>query len=356
LPLTSSEPRSVIRAALGSWRFWLGVALAAGLLALSVRGVAWSDVRHHLADAEYFWLIPAALTIVAGQVARAARWQALFGDSARPNLRDAFAILSVGYMLSNLLPLRLGDPVRAWLVDTRTPGDGAQALATVVAERVVDLLTILLLLALFLAQAGATFLDEITGGRVRIGAPQLAALVVAGVLAATVALIAASVVAAPAGRAVARILTPISVGRAEWLGAGVTRFLAGFTVLRQPRHTLLIFALSGTVWIIGAVGYWLTARTFGLGLDMSAALFAMCAAALFAAFLPPSPGYVGAFHAAVQRSLAMYAGVTLSAGFALALVLHALTFAMLMAMGLAGLAMLGMSSRSLGESLQAARP
>jgi uncharacterized protein (TIRG00374 family) len=315
--------------------------------------VAWADVRTHLASADYAWLVPAVVLIVSGQVARAARWIALFGDSARPNLRDAFAILSVGYMISNVMPLRLGDPVRAWLVGTRTPGDAAEALSTVVSERVVDLLTILLLLAVANAESGAALISEVTGGTLHLAARELAVAATLLVLAAVVGLATLSTVADVVGETVTRFSHRWLPRRATQLGRGVSRFLGAFRVMRQPRHALRIGFLSLVVWLIGAAGFWLVGQAFALGITYQAALFAMCAAALFAAFLPPSPGYVGAFHAAVQRSLALYSGTALSAGLSYALVLHAVTFVMLIAMGLVGLWMLGMTTRTLASSVAA---
>src|SRR5512137_2489096 len=98
-------------------RTWLGVAVSAVALYFAVRGVAWRDLWLQLAEADYWWLLPTVAVIIAGQVARSARWQVLFGDGPRPTLRDAFAILSIGYMVSALFPLRLGDWVRAWLIE-----------------------------------------------------------------------------------------------------------------------------------------------------------------------------------------------------------------------------------------------
>ena len=51
---------------------------------------------------------------------------------------------NVGYLLNNLLPLRLGDVVRAYLCAQVEGCSGATVLATLVVERLADVVTILL--------------------------------------------------------------------------------------------------------------------------------------------------------------------------------------------------------------------
>lgn len=62
------------------------------------------------------WLWRPAL----GQVARTWRWRLLFHRATRPPWRETFAALSVGYLVSTVIPLRLGDPIRAWAVGRYT--------------------------------------------------------------------------------------------------------------------------------------------------------------------------------------------------------------------------------------------
>ena len=323
----------------------VGLAVSAGAIFLSVRGVAWSDVRVELADAHYLWLVPAALLIVAGQWLRGLRWRALFGRAPRPSRMDAVLILSVGYLVSAVLPFRLGDPARAWLAANRTDADAAEAFAAVLAERVQDLFTIVIMLALWLPDLGARLLTFQLGP----GPWDRPALIRWG----TLALVAVAYAAAFA-------ISRSAPGVARMLGGGpparmIGRFVGGFRPLSQAGSGLWSGALSIAIWMLGAAGYWTVMQAFDLRLGLSVAVFAMCATAVLA-IIPSSPGYVGVFHYGVQTSLALAAGVPKHVALSYAVVLHALTIGVLVVLGVAALWMLGASWTGVTSGARASMP
>jgi hypothetical protein len=258
----------------------------------------------------------------------------------------AFAILNVGYLVSNVLPLRAGDAVRAWLVDARTRGDGATALATIVVERAVDLVTVLLLLGLWVPAYGAAFAQRHAPGAAWLSADALRWLVVGGALGLYALLTAVARFAGPASVAVGWLLRRIGApdDATDRAAAGAGRFLLAFGVLGGRRVALETMAWSLIVWWIGAAGYWLVFQAFHLDLPLGAAVFAMCASAVLAAILPPTPGYAGTFHLSVRESLALYAGVPEAIGLGYAIVLHGVTLAVLVVLGAASVAAVGVTS------------
>jgi glycosyltransferase 2 family protein len=341
-------------------RTWLGIAISVVALYFAVRGVSWRDLWAQLVGADYFWLLPAVVAIVAGQVARAVRWQVLFGSGPRPSLSDSFAILSIGYMVSALFPLRLGDWVRAWLVETRTPAGGAAALATVLVERAIDFLTVVLVLAVWVPVPASRLLQTAfgAGSWAAPGNLRLAALLIVVAVYATWVLL--SLVSDRAGRTVSRALARVgmSADLARRAGALTAAFLAGFAPLRNPRTGLLAAGWSIVVWLLGGLACWLAMRSFHLYLPFAAAVFALCATALFAV-LPSSPGYVGVYHSATRLGLVLYGGVyglpvSIPAVVSYAIVLHGVTMIVLIVLGVVGLGMVGLSgselSRHLGQS------
>lgn len=340
------QPRAVV-----------GLAVSVLFLYLGVRGVGWRELVRELGAADYRWLIPTVVVVIAGQLARAARWQVLFGDGPRPSARDAFAILSVGYMVSAVFPLRLGDPVRAWLIETRTPASGATGLATVLVERAIDFLTVAVLLALWLPLPATSLLQRTLGGAewldarlLTLGALSLVAAVYFGCLSLSAA-------AERLGTMTAQLLRRLGLTaqRAVRLARVVTAFFRGFGALRRLDRALAAALWSAAVWLLGALGTWLMMRSFGIVLPLAAAAFVLCATALFAV-LPSSPGYVGVFHSAARLGLGVYTAaigvsVPLAAVVSYTIVLHALTMLVIIILGLVGLLMLGLSGRDLGGRL-----
>lgn len=334
-----------MRSSLRSPRFWLGMAVSVLALVLAVRGVHWSQVRAELTGASYAWLLPASLVFCLGQVARALRWRAMFGRGPRPSRTDAFAILSVGYLVSTLLPLRLGDFVRAWLIGARTPAGATEGLATVMLERVVDLVCVVALVAILVPAPVAGLLVRVLGpgGWAQPALVQAAALL--GALALYLVLVVMARAAAPVERQLVRLLSRGGLGtaRADRAAAVVGRFLAALGALKRPRTAGSVAAWSVAVWLLGGLQYWLAMRVFHLDQSFAVAMFVLAASALWA-ILPSSPGYLGVFHHAIRVSLPFVApSVTVDQALSYAVVLHAMGIVMLVVLGVVGLLMLGVS-------------
>jgi glycosyltransferase 2 family protein len=104
------------------------------------------------------------------------------------------------------------------------------------------------------------------------------------------------------------------------LVAGLTSFLAGLTVLRQPGRTLVALAQTGLVWGLNGVTYWAGLVAFGLTAPgFLGALFTQSVTALAIA-IPSTPGAVGPLEAGIRFSLSVYSiPVNTILGYAIAL-------------------------------------
>ena len=107
-----------------------------GALALVVWGMDWGALRTTLAGANYWWLLPFLALEVAVIWTRALRWRIMLED--RLSTARLFWITNIGYLLNNVLPLRLGEVGRVYLVTRRSTVGMMQGLSSVVVERLVD--------------------------------------------------------------------------------------------------------------------------------------------------------------------------------------------------------------------------
>ena len=138
-------------------QLWIGIGISIVALYLALLGIDLPQVKLALSQAEYVYLIPAALAVLAGVVARSVRWQVLLGPGV--SLERTFWVTGIGYLASNVLPFRLGDPIRAVVIGRGDSVSTVSALSTVVVERVLDMLTVVTLLAglaPFIGGAGKT--------------------------------------------------------------------------------------------------------------------------------------------------------------------------------------------------------
>jgi uncharacterized protein (TIRG00374 family) len=127
------------------WQLWVGLVVSAAALALALLGIDLRQVVETLAEAEYVYLIPVTAGMLAYLVSRAVRWRLLLG--AGVSLSRCFWVTAIGYLVSNVLPFRLGDPARAVVIGRGGKVSTAAALSTVVVERVLDMLMVVALLA-----------------------------------------------------------------------------------------------------------------------------------------------------------------------------------------------------------------
>ena len=89
------------------------------------------------------------LTLVSYLV-RAERWQYLLEPLGPTRYATAFRATVIGFAATAVLPARAGEVIRPYLLARREGLSATAAFATIVVERVLDLVAVLLLLATYL--------------------------------------------------------------------------------------------------------------------------------------------------------------------------------------------------------------
>ncbi len=117
----------------------IGLAVSAVFLFLAFRKTDFGELFHHLARANYLYLIPASLLTVAALWVRAVRWGLLLHPLKSIDANTLFSATSIGFMCNNVLPMRLGEFIRAFVIRRSTGVRATAAFATIVVERLFDL-------------------------------------------------------------------------------------------------------------------------------------------------------------------------------------------------------------------------
>jgi uncharacterized protein (TIRG00374 family) len=253
-------------------------------------------IREKLAHSNWAgFAVICVLTIFAFWV-RAVRWQ-FFIRSERPVSRvNLFSATMIGFMANNILPFRLGEFVRPYVLARRENMSKSTLLATVVVERVIDMLTLLSIfgIALMVSPIG----ENTPAGRMVQGGARLL-LIMSGAL--TV-----FVVAAERNRNLAKMFTrmlPAAVG--SRVSALLDKFLDGFALFRDLGKLLLVFAMSFGMFGCFAVALWITGWSLGIVLPWYAGLVMLVVTAI-GIMIPAAPGYVGTLNIACTAGLALY--------------------------------------------------
>ncbi len=323
---------------LKSWRFWIGLLVSAACLYVAFQGIQFDRLLEALAGINYAWLVVASGLFCISYSGRVFRWQLLFSP-LRLRLGKIFNALNIGYFLSNLLPARIGDLVRAYLIGDIEGVSKALALSTIIVERMSDGLTVVLLLAIT-----AIFVPNIPL-EARQGAIGTAIIGVAAVL---ILLL----LSFQKGRGLAllrRLTAPFSFLQHPKLWSALESLIDGFAILRSPRPLVGVAAWALFAWIVGGIMYWVVMRAMNspeLDLPISAAYLVMTVTSLVVV-LPSSPGYIGVFHYFAVLTLTTVFGVDKNIALSYAVVMHAFTYIWLIILGVFSMWHEGMSYQRL---------
>ncbi len=297
-------------------RTLIALAVSLAFLALVFWSVSLGDFLEELRKANYLWLIPATVVYFLAFTLRAWRWQSLLAPLGGVTLSRSYWVATIGYAANNVLPLRLGEFARAYLL-RRNPGlDMTAGLATVAVERILDGLTLLLWL-------GIGLLYYYYAAEWSVPTQLAVAAVVSAVifLSAGVCVMLSVIFPAAAMRA-ARIATRPLPSRYAVPALGIVEsMLCGFAALRQTRKLPYYFLVSNAVWAGEALVYFLVARA----LDVETHLIVLCvavAASNLATAVPSTSGGIGPFEFFAKMTLVV-AGIAEEAAAAYAVVIHA---------------------------------
>jgi uncharacterized protein (TIRG00374 family) len=259
--------------------------------------------------------LAACLAIIAVQVVlRSVRWRLLLPpppSGGRTGLMRIVPVLLVGYLGNAVLPARLGEPIRAYLVARREELDAVEAFGSVVLERVVDTAT-LAVMAFVAAVAvnAAGWIVQATGIAAFVASTFTGALVIVG-----------------PGRLVR--LTRLAVAhlpvadRLEPILRRLGDFARGIDRPSRSSAVLVAVVVSAACWVLDATTFWLVARSIGTPVSPAAALV-IGAVTVLGTALPSAPGYVGTFELAAATT-AQALGVAAAPALALAVLAHAMT-------------------------------
>jgi glycosyltransferase 2 family protein len=275
------------------------------------------ELGRQLAVTRWGWVILAVALAPLGLWARAMRWWYLFPPGSEPP--GLVAANMIGYMANNVLPLRAGEFVRVYVAARRLtrPGGsfGANAWlagATLVVERVIDSLTLVLILAVLV------FFIPVPP------ALQYAAGLVLAVDAVAAAVLVSLAVAPARSR---RFVAGVSRRwpRLEAPAARVVDIvLRGLDGVRTRAHLGPLAAWTVLVWTLPALGAWVLFRAVHLELPVLAGWTVLTFVG-FGISIPSAPGYVGVWHAASVLALSMF-GVSQATALGYALLYHASQF------------------------------
>jgi protoporphyrinogen oxidase/uncharacterized membrane protein YbhN (UPF0104 family) len=335
---------AAVDTALPHWRARLirlvpGLAISALFIVALFSQAPIARVGEALSRVRPGFVLAALLALAVGYALRCQRWAMMLRSlGAQIRFVDAAVPLMGSVAINNVLPLRAGDVVRIVAFRRLTKVGPAMQLGSLVLERLLDVATLIAILAATLALARVSTLQP----AVRGGLDLLAC-----------ALVAAAVVFVAAPRPI-RLLVRAAEGRLPHLkpmGESLLQLSEAITALSHPGQLLRLAVVSLAAWLSEGAAYIAIARALGVDHSLPAGLAALGLGTL-ATSIPSSPGYVGTFHYFAALALRQF-GADPALAAAYAILVHALLWLPTTITGFALMAAMGVRSAS-GRTNQAA--
>jgi uncharacterized protein (TIRG00374 family) len=321
--------------------------LVVGLLALFLHNVDLWGVATEILRARPRWLALSLATMIANLAIRAWRWQFLLEPLGRPTFRNAFRATAVGFAATSVLPARAGEVIRPYFL-ARTERHHARmtatgAFATIVLERVLDTITVLMLLAAFVFVFGR---EHRASSPAAFTAVQWAGALAA--IGATGALVVLFVLAGDPGRlgrVMLRLEQVLPSTLAGLIAKIAEKFAHGLGAIRRPDRLLLALLLSLPLWLSICLGIWSVTMAFGFDVPFTGSF--LLVAVLVLGVAVPTPGAVGGFHEAFRVAVTVFFAVPDDSAVAAAILLHLFSIGPSLLLGLVFAAQAGLNLNSM---------
>ncbi|MFZ0928966.1 MAG: lysylphosphatidylglycerol synthase transmembrane domain-containing protein [Syntrophobacteraceae bacterium] len=302
---------------------------------LAIRHVPFDQLAATLSGARCSWLLLALFCQLLAVFARAKLWAALLGHKART--LDTFWSEAIGYLFTNILPLRMGDPARIFALSRRSKLPIVQVAASACIERVFDLGTITLALVALIPWMNVPLQAKRAG--------EIFGLLVVLVFISLVLLLRFR---SPGERLVLSLSKRLPASLAERLLTSSRHLLDGIAVFGNGRIVLCAIFWSLWTWVLSVGMYWCVLKAFRADATLVEATF-MVVAICFAVTIPSSPGGIGVVQWVGQQALVLPFGAKYDLTSALAVILtaHLAYYIVTCLLGLTGLSLFGLSFRNL---------
>ena len=317
----------------------IGIVLTGIAIFLLSRVVHWEDLKTAFSAISPSTIGLAVAIYLISFSLRAWCWQTLL--QRKVSIWRAALGLSEGYFLNNILPLRLGEIGRAFLMGRRSGLGTLSVLSTVVVERFYDLA-----FAAAMLLAALPFVLKMDWARP--AAILVLALIIAGLFVLYLAARHRVRLEAWIGKLAGRV--PLIQ---KWVMPSLHSILEGFAVLTNFQLFFISMLALGLSWGIGVFRDWTILGALSPGAPFWWALLAISASNLGGA-LPSMAASLGTFEGAATGAMVL-AGARPEVGLAYALIIHVIHLIISSILGLIGLSLEGESLSNLIADLRKAR-
>ncbi|RMH73599.1 MAG: UPF0104 family protein [Gemmatimonadetes bacterium] len=281
-----------------------------------------------LQQVHYGGVLLAVVFTLSSYIPRALRWRYLLRSiKSIPHLR-LYSPLMIGFMGNCVLPARMGEFLRAYVVGRQESISKSSAFATIVVSRLFDGLSLLFFLWLIAVVAAPDWGEipvSIGGYHAQLPVSTLSMLFLGGYMTVVLVLVALCLWEEQTLRLIQLLLFGVPHRFKARILDLLRGFVAGLHIIKNLKDLLSISGYSLIIWVLLGISYMplLMAIDFGTTFPFYTP-FLLVAISSFGAAIPAAPGFIGTYHYFLMFALNMVAvGVDQHHVAALAIIAHA---------------------------------
>lgn len=281
------------KAALGTL---VGVVISAAIIVFLLKGIDWSAFFVALERLNLLCLPLLVLLLYLSYWIRALRWRYLLPSHLTLSTRKLYNALIVGSFSSLVLPLRAGELIRPWALSRWQPVSFATGFASVVTERVFDVLAMLTFLVLVLMRIPSP------PDLVIVGAQALSLITAVIISVMLMSYFRAQTMLALSDRLFAAVFGNRRPALYRALQSMAEEFVLGLRAISSLKELGLVLFWSYALWFEFALFYQVALWGMGEWPSLWVGLAVNVIIALAVA-VPSAPGFIGTFQLGCVASL-----------------------------------------------------
>ncbi len=272
----------------------LGVLISLIFIIIAFNGVNFHKVIDKLMEINYFVIIPAVVIQLMSYWVRTMRWSLMLRSIKRIKPARLFPVICISYLANNVLPLRAGEFVRAYLLGQKEEVSKTAAFSTVILERIYDGITLVLFFGVI------AFIYPFPSDVKLIGAVFTAIFLGALLFSVFIVLFREKTLG------IINFFIKFLPGKINKKVYNIlVKLIDGFDIIRDKRNLFLIALYSIAVWLMEACLIFAIASAFGFTSTVYLAFITLVLTNFFI-MIPSSPGYIGTFEEACRYSLSFF--------------------------------------------------
>lgn len=314
--------------------FILSLFISITFLFLALKKVDAKEIGESLLKTDLLYFLLAILITFIAFFLRAIRWKILLNPLKKLPLSMVFNATMIGFMCNYLLPARIGEVVRAYLIGTRAKISKSAVFATIIVERVMDIFILSLFTAIILMFFPVPVYFKKLGIVIFV-LNTLIFIILTAMLKKSAAFI----------RIIEKPLSIFGEKIKEKIKNFLFAFIKGLNILKNRSNFLTSAILSLGIWSITGLLFYVLFFSFPISLPLHAAFLDMIILT-FGIMIPSTTGFIGTFQFFSKEGL-MFFHIDPSIALSYSILLYASQFLLVVGAGLISLWIWGLNFKNL---------